>query len=653
MGNEGIWIAESLSISGKYKRVRSQLQLNLEKEVPGQALDMSLDHGADVDSKLVGYRTLKGTTAIDKLHIENRVPLKCRLSFLDQAYYWNTKLYERLSPYSRGEGTHITRPGICISAKRGKEFLRGYLGSRSPQHPADRTRLLELTLAEQFFIEDCSIDAQVVQGLVDFGVDIKLPTMATTSKTLCSRLVATAGRLGFFTDAALPLLQLLVSQGAAIDQTVMFTAVTKTGLGILPQLLSYGADIKTHGGYALCCAAVLNNFEAVSWLLEAGADINATISTPWGTGTIIFLASVYSDLEIFNEPWVGAAKLEIEMLAYLIRHGAKLQLGPSDSGSYQFLKAVLERHYWGTSGDLNSLELLLDSVACPEDLATDQESLLSSWNPWGVGESDSHLAAYELLLRRGCPIRRNCQLALYICYGGPHEIVYKLLDAGADVNAPSRHPLYEYSISIAQKEQTSTNPAAGRAGRTALQGACELEPQPIGDRTRKLDLVKFLIDQGADVNAPPAKISGNTALQLAAWHGDIAIALVLLEHGAKINAPPAKKYGLCALDAAAVRGRLDMVKLLLSMAAHSHDRGATGYAGAIRLAAANGHFAVAELIREHIKTFGNCIIVDVGDGNLVDMPNDLSQSSADDDDSDDSDYGHVSDESEGYDSEDI
>ncbi|TGJ78275.1 hypothetical protein E0Z10_g10489, partial [Xylaria hypoxylon] len=433
--------------------VQAKSMASVEALIQSQVLDMFLDYGADVDSRRKGG--WGNATPLSELYAQNAVLSKWKPSLLDQSYYWNIKLYERLRPYSLKEAKQITRPGICLSAKRGKESLQAYLDSRPPQHPADRARLLELILAEQFFMEDWNIDAQVIQGLVDFGVDIKLPTITTTPTSLCRQLVLTATKLGF-TDDISSLLRLLISQGAAIDDLVVDAAVTETGLGVLPELVNYGADIQNCGVYALCSAACFNNFEAVSWLLQAGVDINAI----------------------------------------------------------------------------------------------------------------------------------------------------------------------------------------GYSGQTALQGACACA-WAVGDHAR-IDLVKTLIAQGADVNAPAAKYRGMTALQIAASEGDIGTALVLLEHGANINAPPAKQAGLCALDAAACNGRLDMVKLLLSMAAHSHDRGTTGYAGAIRLAVGRGHIAVAELIREHIKTFGNCIIVDLQDGNMVDAPDDSSQSSDDDD---------ASDDSESYDSE--
>ncbi|KAJ8130808.1 hypothetical protein O1611_g2821 [Lasiodiplodia mahajangana] len=630
------------------RRNHSEVQLSFDDEIHRRALDVFLEHGADVDSTwpespgpIITAAINYERTSISTLHDRNDIPSKWRLSVLDRAYYWNNRLYERLSLYSRKEASQITRTGICVSAKRGNEFLQAYLNSRPPQHPADRRKLFELILAEQFFMDNYNIDTQLVYKLVDFGVDIKLPTMATTPTSLCSQIIETATRLGFTEDVS-SLIGLLIRRGAVIDHEVVNAATTGTGLGVLPHLLGYGADMKAHGSRAMCIAARMDNLKAVSWLLEAGVDINATIPTSRGPKTILALVSVFADERLSDGSRILYTP-NLKILPQLIRYGAKLKLGPCDSGNYEFLKEFLKRNCHRESF-LKGLELLLDSVTCPEELATSQESLLSSWRPVEVFCPDGYhasLAAYELLLHRGCPIRRDCQLGSFIFFGGRHEIIYKLLDAGADVNASSkdtprkfrskliyfeRFPIQaaarrgdkELLVQLLKRGANVNQPAIGNQGRTALQGACEWRPASVGDRERKLDLIKFLIDQGSDVNAPPAKYCGMTALQIAAREGDIGTALVLLEHGANINAAPGKISGFCALDAASWLGRLDMVKLLLSMAAHSHDRGLTGYEGAIRIAVVHGHMTVADLIREHIKTFGNCIILDFGDSDWID-----------------------------------
>jgi ankyrin repeat protein len=52
---------------------------------------------------------------------------------------------------------------------------------------------------------------------------------------------------------------------------------------------------------------------------------------------------------------------------------------------------------------------------------------------------------------------------------------------------------------------------------------------------RYLDVVQYLLDHGADVDAQ-ANIEDSTPLHIASWYGGIKVARLLLEHGAKINA---------------------------------------------------------------------------------------------------------------------
>ncbi|RYC63125.1 hypothetical protein CHU98_g3079 [Xylaria longipes] len=643
MGEKGVWLVKyNEMVLDRNLQDRFLVNLSLDNEMHSQVLGMFLDHGADVDSLWDGRFI---TTHISRLHTENSVSSKSKLSFLDQSYYWDTKLYAKLRPYSFKEATRITRPGICLSAKRGKEFLRAYLDSQSAQHPDDRARLLELVLAEQFFMEDFNIDTQVVQGLVDFGVDIKLPTMITNSSALLGRLVSKAARFGF-TDAVHSLLDLLVFEGAAIDHVVVNAAVARIGLGVLPKLVNYGTSIQDYGASALCIAARFNNFEAVSWLLEAGVDVNASFSTRFGVKTIIAYSSLtvgFSLFDRYSSSRDRCTETSIEMLAYLIGHGASLKLSPHDPSSYKFLKAIMRTPTCDHTSTTKRIKFFLNLVNSPNDFATDQESLLALWDPGhyhqnGIADNHLSLEIYELLLERGCPIRCGCQLAFFIVSGGRHEIVYKLLDAGAD--AAARNGYMELLAQLLKMGANINQPAIGFRGRTALQSACEWTALSPGDQTHKLGWIKTLIDLGADVNAPAGKYWGVTALQVAAYHGDMGTALLLLEHGANINAPPAKYGGHCALDVASRKGRLDMVQLLLSMAAHSHDQGKTGYEGAIRLALKNRHYAVAELIREQIRTVGHCIIVNLEGDYPAIAPYDSSASS-DDGHEDEVDYLHL------------
>src|SRR6266536_1758486 len=79
-----------------------------------------------------------------------------------------------------------------------------------------------------------------------------------------------------------------------------------------------------------------------------------------------------------------------------------------------------------------------------------------------------------------------------------------------------------------------------------------------------IEIVQYLLERGADVNAPAHDDAGMTALQAAAIQGYLPIALWLLQEGADVLAPGAKKNGRTALDGAAEHGRLDMLQLLLN-----------------------------------------------------------------------------------------
>ncbi|KAI0546754.1 hypothetical protein F4679DRAFT_405238 [Xylaria curta] len=625
----------------------------LEYGVFSLVLDIFLDSGANVDLLWRG----NPDAARCKLHDANDIPMQWKLSLLDQSFYFDTKLYDKLRLYSIKERIETTRLGICLSAKRGKEFLQAYFDSRPRQHPADRTKLLELILAEQFLPEDRRvIDLEIIRGLVDFGVDVNLPHLefglytSSHSSLLLYNLIVKS-RLGGFTRDISTLVDLLISKGAIVDADVVQAAVARVGLGVLPELLKHGADIKTQGGFALSMAARWNNFEAVSWLLQIGVDINADIDRMnWKIPrTIIATASrhvfypfcfeeKYFREKHLSEPssWGSAG---IKMLGYLIRCGAKLKLNSQYPSHFHFLKDVLDSHFQDALL-LDKMKLFLNFITIPGDMATANETLLElclagirTVSPGRAivnGMDHKWIALYELLFCMGCRVLREAGLAFYILYGGRHEIIYKVLDAGADVNVCSKrfnsqdgqlYPLQsaamrgdlELVTQLLQRGAVLNQPPLGYRGRTALQGACEWPTLSTEERTRKMDLIKFLINQGADVNAPAAQDTGMTALQIAALYGDMELALVLLEHGANSNAPPAKFRGYCALDAAALQGRLDMVDLLLSAAAHSYHREQSGYEGAIKFATNNSHFAVVDLIREHIRLFGNCIIEDLND----------------------------------------
>ena len=116
-----------------------------------------------------------------------------------------------------------------------------------------------------------------------------------------------------------------------------------------------------------------------------------------------------------------------------------------------------------------------------------------------------------------------------------------------------------------------------------------------------VDIDKFLINHGANVDATAAERGGGTALQLAATRGYAPIMLILLSHKANVDVPGSKTNDLTALECAAQGGYLDPVQILLNAGAGSKPGTVDQVHRSITLAKDNGHDAVVDLLTEHLN----------------------------------------------------
>jgi hypothetical protein len=93
---------------------------------------------------------------------------------------------------------------------------------------------------------------------------------------------------------------------------------------------------------------------------------------------------------------------------------------------------------------------------------------------------------------------------------------------------------------------------------------------------------------------------GGTALQLAAFGGNLKAVSILLCHKADVDAPPSVINGNTALEGAARHGRLETVKMLLN-ARTAQSKGYDGpqFERAKGYAREHGHPEVVELIESH------------------------------------------------------
>jgi ankyrin repeat protein len=84
---------------------------------------------------------------------------------------------------------------------------------------------------------------------------------------------------------------------------------------------------------------------------------------------------------------------------------------------------------------------------------------------------------------------------------------------------------------------------------------------------------------------------------LAAIQGFVGIARKLINLGANVNAPGARMYGRTALEGAAENGHIDTVRLLLEAEASIEGDGRKQYWRAVRLAEQNAAYATANLLK--------------------------------------------------------
>ena len=120
------------------------------------------------------------------------------------------------------------------------------------------------------------------------------------------------------------------------------------------------------------------------------------------------------------------------------------------------------------------------------------------------------------------------------CFFGHYEIARLLVEAGAEVNSPSKNP---------QKVMPLHSAAASRS----------------------LEIARLLLEHGAD---PDARQNDDfTPLHEAAHNGQIELVEILLAHGADVNA--SQKPGLTALSFAQQAGHQDVAEFLLQHGAQS------------------------------------------------------------------------------------
>jgi len=227
-----------------------------------------------------------------------------------------------------------------------------------------------------------------------------------------------------------------------------------------------------------------------------------------------------------------------------------------------------------------------------------------------------HEEIVQILLENGADVhasggnnseRNAFELACGTTTSYQERIVEMLLAAGAVVNPPSvtryggRTPLQAASeaghVSLVRKllelGADVNAPASTSSGITALQGAVWRGHHAVVD---------ILLQSGAEVNSPPAKYKGVTALQAACLIGDERMVELLLQRDAHVNAKGSQLGGGTALHAAASGGHVRIVERLLDRGADVNAESGWGRQTPLQCAWLIGREDIVELFRRRGAT---------------------------------------------------
>ncbi|KAH8664637.1 ankyrin repeat-containing domain protein [Xylariales sp. PMI_506] len=308
-------------------------------------------------------------------------------------------------------------------------------------------------------------------------------------------------------------------------ETPIALAVTRGDESLVSLLLRAGANINTE---ALLAAIVKDDLGMIELLLSAGANVHMDSSLPDSPlsmsvrkGNIALMTKLMTagadpgDSIAWREAMIQSQEVRSTLLQSFTK---KYPRGKWNFGADLLINAVEQ-------DDIQTVKLLAD-------LKTNMNVWSRHGNALGLAieaDGDNQMEIIQILLENGC-------------------------DANAIVMRPGNYSMVMDSEALLDLKKE-----------TALGVAI---------RTKRLGIVKFLIDMGADITPDCVQGGNGTPLQRAAEVGALDIVEYLLQLGANVNAPAAKYAGATALQAAATQGYAGIADYLIFKRADVNAAGA-------------------------------------------------------------------------------
>jgi uncharacterized protein len=339
-----------------------------------------------------------------------------------------------------------------------------------------------------------------------------------------------------------------VNAKLADGTSALHWAVRSDDLEIVSLLIQAKADVNAadpHGITPLALACSNANVAILRALLRAGANPDLADSA----GTTPLMLAVH--------------RPQIENIRLLLDAGAKVDARDNDAQQTSLMVAVRENN-------ADAVRALLEHGA--EVNAATRVGKTPARRPPGAGGGSHGLG----IVRSGWPDRGYQEATpgamtplLYAARDGRTEIARMLISAGAKVNLADANKITPLLMAITNNQAELADlvlqnnadvNAADFWGRTPLWAAVEMRDIEYGrsgehnvDRERLLQLIRSLLDHGANPNArttevPPTRrflmgigdlswvdFTGQTPFLRAALSGDLTVMKLLLEKGADPN----------------------------------------------------------------------------------------------------------------------
>lgn len=305
-------------------------------------------------------------------------------------------------------------------------------------------------------------------------------------------------------------LELLVGAGENLNmedrfgETALFQAVSHSAVSALRWLLQHEVDVghKTPEGETALHVAAMTDAECLGLLLEAGADVNA----PKTKGTT---------------PLMMAAVNHTDCVARLIHHGADVN-AKSIFGDTAMLYAV-------RSGNVAAVKLLVKEVDDIEygglSYQGFQYGCVRMDTPLGIAVNSANPELVDALLLAGADangyVKNADNNVLHLAVGNTDKTNLERIQANHFTSTTRKTPTRLLSI-----VRSLVHHGAVVDSRDEFQQTPLMVTSCSGD----LDIMEFLLQQGADANA--SNCSGFTPLYLAARREDLAAVRLLMQSGA-------------------------------------------------------------------------------------------------------------------------